>query len=217
MAGHRVFVTGGTGYMGRRLIPELSRRGHTVMALTRSGSESKLPQGCSAVFGNVLDRSTFAGMVAPADCFVHLVGVPHPSPAKAKQFREIDAVSVREAAHAAKSAGVAHFIYLSVAMPAPVMKEYQAVRAEGEALILELGLNATFVRPWYVLGPRHQWPRLMKPLYWICERIPATRPGALRQGLVTLEEVITALVFAVENPAAGTRIFDVPAIRAASI
>ena len=35
----RVFVTGGTGYIGSRLIPILAQRGHEVMALVRPGSE----------------------------------------------------------------------------------------------------------------------------------------------------------------------------------
>src|SRR5207237_8658267 len=74
------FVTGGTGYIALRLIPELIRRGHTVRALVREGSEKKLPAGAIAVRGNALDVSTFAHQVAPSDTFVQLVGVAHPSP-----------------------------------------------------------------------------------------------------------------------------------------
>ena len=77
-----VFITGGTGYIGQRLIPELLARGHVVRALVRNGSIAKLPAGAAAVPGNPLDRTTFAGEVAPSDTFVQLVGVPHPSPAK---------------------------------------------------------------------------------------------------------------------------------------
>src|SRR5262249_21014695 len=86
---HDVFLTGATGYIGRHLIPELLARGHTVRALVRAGSEGKLPKGAVAVPGNALDRSTFASQVAPSDTFIQLVGVAHPSPAKAQQFREV--------------------------------------------------------------------------------------------------------------------------------
>ena len=209
-----VFVTGGTGYMGRPLIAQLLQRGHTVRALTRGGSESKLPTGCEIVTGDALKRETFAGKIQPADTFVQLIGVAHPSPAKAEQFRSIDLVSVRESVAAASRAGLRHFVYLSVAQPAPTMKEYIAVRAEGEAIIREAGLNATFLRPWYVLGPGHWWPYALVPFYWVCERLPATRDGARRLGLVTLAQIVNALVTAVENPPTGVWIVDVPQIRA---
>lgn len=92
---HRVFITGGTGYIGSRLIPELLKRGHEVRALVRKGSEHKLPGGCQAVIGNALDHTTYIASVPPSDTFVQLVGVAHPSPAKAAEFRSIDFASGR--------------------------------------------------------------------------------------------------------------------------
>jgi len=67
--------------------------------------------------------------------------------------------------------------------------------------------------PWHVLGPAYRWPLLLLPLYALLRRIPATR-GADRLGLVTPRQMVAALVQAVEHPAQGTRIVDVPAIRA---
>src|SRR5688500_13099330 len=52
-----VFVTGGTGYLGRALIDALIRRGHRVRALTRPGSETKVPAGAQSVTGNALDAA----------------------------------------------------------------------------------------------------------------------------------------------------------------
>src|SRR3954465_5396914 len=134
MTARRVFITGGTGYLGRALVPRLLGRGHEVRALVRKGSESKLPRGCEAVPGDALDESSFAASVSPSDTFVQLVGVPRPSPAKGRQFREIDLVSGRASVEAARAAGVKHFVYVSVAQPAPVMKAYWQARAEVEQL-----------------------------------------------------------------------------------
>ncbi len=144
---------------------------------------------------------------------IHLIGVPHPSPAKAAQFRAIDLPSVQVAVKAASDAGVRHFIYLSVAQPAAMMQEFIAVRAEGEALIRTSGMNATFVRPWYVLGPGHWWPYALLPFYKIAEVLPPTRESARRLGLVTISQMLKALVWSVENPANDVRIIDVPRIR----
>src|ERR1700758_5428263 len=195
-----VFIAGGTGYVGQRLISRLLNRGHEVRALVRAGSEKKLPAGCIAITGNALNGDTYADQIAPADTFVQLVGVAHPSPAKAAEFRSIDLPAGLGAINAAKKACIRHFVYVSVAHPAPMMHAYIAVRAECEAAIATTGLNATILRPWYVLGPGHRWPYLLLPFYKAAELIPATREAARRLGLVTLEQMICALTEAVENP-----------------
>jgi uncharacterized protein YbjT (DUF2867 family) len=214
---HRqVFVTGATGYLGQPLVAELLARGHGVRALVRPGSERRLPQGAVAVVGNALDSSTFASQVAPSDMLVHLVGTPRPSPAKAAEFRQIDLVSVRAAVAAATQANVSHVIYVSVAQPGPIMRAYIAVRQEGEALIRASGVPATFVRPWYVLGPGHRWPYLLVPVYGVLRWLPPTRDGARRLGLVTRPQMIRALVAAVERGPDAIRVIEVEQIRSAT-
>lgn len=209
----RVFITGGSGYLGRRLIPLLLQQGREVVALVRPGSERKLPRGCTAALGNALDGTTYAADVRPGDTFVQLVGVPHPSPAKAKDFVSIDQKSAMEAIRVASHSGVAHFIYVSVAQPAPVMRAYIAARSACEDALRASGLNATIFRPWYVLGPGHWWPAALLPAYWVFERVPATRDSALRLGLVTVQQMVRALADAVDDPATGVRVVEVPRIR----
>jgi nucleoside-diphosphate-sugar epimerase len=208
-----VFITGGTGYMGQGLIPRLVEREHTVKALVRKGSEAKLPAGGLGVIGNALKIDSYTKEIAPADTFVHLIGVPHPSPAKAAQFRDVDLVSIRVALKAARDARIRHFVYLSVAQPAPVMKAFLEIRHRGEEMIRASGMSATFIRPWYVLGPGHYWPYPLLPIYWVLERLPPTRETARRLGFVRIEQMLHALVWAVENPPDAIQIVDVPKIR----
>ena len=78
-------------------------------------------------------------------------------------------------------------------------------------------LNATILRPWYVLGPGHRWPYALHPFYKVMEWLPFARSAARRLGLVTLEQMVLALVEAVESPALGVRIVEVPEIRAARL
>lgn len=213
---HCVFVAGGTGYVGRPLIEQLLTRGHQVRALVRPGSEKKLPQGCQAIPGDALDGKSYTSKIAPADTFVQLVGVSHPNPSKAAEFRSVDLASGQSAVDAAKNAGVRHFVYVSVAHPAPIMKTYIEVRSQCEALIRQSGMDATILRPWYVLGPGHRWPYFLIPIYKLMELLPSTRAGATRLGLVTLNQMVQSLVQAIENPAQGVRVVEVPEIRFSS-
>ena len=210
---HHVFIAGSTGYMGQRLISALIPGGHDVRALARPGSEHKLPGGCTIISGNPLQADSYSRQVSPADTWVHLVGVSHPSPSKAEQFNSIDLKSIEVAIPIAVAAGIKHFVYVSVAHPAPMMKAYIEVRTKCEAMIRASGLNATILRPWYVLGPGHRWPIILKPFYSLLERIPATSASAQRLGLVTLDQMIASLVHAVEDPTPGVRIIEVPQIR----
>lgn len=213
----RVFITGGTGYLGSELIPVLLERGHRVRALVRPTSKAKLSGGCEVVSGDPLDANSYRNLVRPADTFIHLVGVPRPSPSKGELFRSVDLVAARAAIYLAAELAIPHFIYLSVAHPAPLMKSYIDVRSRCEDLIREQHLNATILRPWYVLGPGHRWPYALLPLYKLAEWIPFTRKGARRLGLVSIEQMIMALVQSVESPVERVRIVEVPEIRAAQI
>jgi uncharacterized protein YbjT (DUF2867 family) len=210
----RVFVNGGTGYIGRPLIETLTGRGHEVTAVVRAQSAARLPKSCRPVIGDALDASTYREHVTHEHTFVQLVGVPHPSPKKAREFVEIDGRSAREAVRAAREARVPHFVYVSVAHPAPVMKTYIEVRAGCEVLIREAGLRATILRPWYVLGPGRRWPVALLPLYWVAARVPRFADGARRLGLVSLEEMVGALVRSIENPPEEMRTLEPSDIRA---
>jgi uncharacterized protein YbjT (DUF2867 family) len=210
-----VFITGGTGYVGQRLAAALLARGHHVRVLSRPQSVTRIAPGAQAVIGDALDAASYAAALTKDDTLVHLVGTPHPSPAKAAEFRRVDLPSIQAAVSAAASAGLAHLVYVSVAYPAPMMHAYIEVRSEGESTIARAGLTATVVRPWYVLGPGHWWPIVLIPLYALCELVPSTRATARRLGLVTIGQMVLALVNAVENPPPRGRVHvvEVPEIR----
>ena len=210
-----IFITGGTGYVGQQLIVALLARGHRIRALARQSSIARVPTGATAVAGDALKADSVAAAIKLGDTIVHLVGTPHPSPAKAKEFQQVDLPSIRATVAAAQHVKLSHLVYVSVAQPAPVMRAFIEVRAAGEAMIREARLTATVLRPWYILGPGHWWPLILLPLYKITELLPSTRESAQRLGLVTIEQMVQALVAAVENPLTlGTiRIVDVPAIQ----
>jgi hypothetical protein len=53
----------------------------------------------------------------------------------------------------------------------------------------------------------------LTPIYAVLERVPSTRATALRLGLVTIHQMVAALVWAIAAPPTGTRFFTVPDIR----
>jgi uncharacterized protein YbjT (DUF2867 family) len=212
-----IAITGATGYLGRALCAALRQRDRAVRALVRPGGAARVEPGVETRELDVFDADALARALEGCNTVVHLIGTPHPNPSKAAEFQRVDLGSARTCATAAGRAGVAHFVYVSVAQPAPMMRAYVEARAAAEAAISGAGLTATFVRPWYVLGPGHRWPYLLAPFYAVAELLPPTRDAARRLGLVTLAQMTRALVTAAENPPRpGTRrIVGVPEILAA--
>lgn len=208
-----IFITGGSGYVGSRLIPELLDKGYTVKALVRKGSEQRIDKRCEIVFGDALNANSYSKWVSGCDTFIHLVGVHHPSPRNKKEFYSIDLASIIEAAKAASANHVQHFIYLSVVqVPFKFMLDYQAVRLTGEELIRSSEMNGTFIRPIYIIGPGHYWPLLFSPLLWLLKLFPATRKIVLLFEFVTIKQIIKSFIKAVENPPQGIRIIEIEEI-----
>lgn len=209
-----VFITGATGYIGKRLTKQLLRRGDKVIALVRKGSEHKVAAGAEIITADPFDAGSFQTFIPKGAVFIQLLGVPHPSPKKAKQFREIDLRSAKASADAAAAAGVSHFIYVSVATsPSKLMAAYQTVRKEGETYCKTKGLNCTFIRPWYVLGPGHYWPVLLLPLYGIAEILPSWRQKARSMAFVTIRKMLRTLANTIENDPQPLRIIEIRDIR----
>ena len=210
-----VFITGGTGYIGKRLIPLLQKQGYAVTALVRKQSVDKLPKGCTPVIADPFDATSYAKDIAPNSIFIHLLGVSHPGPKKKLLFYSVDLASVKASVEAATQAGVAYFVYISVAQyPTKIMESYQDARAQAEQVIRDSGIKSTFIRPWYIVGPGHYWPLVLQPLFRLLEYIPATAEKAEALALVSLRKMLLALQQAVNNPPDGPlRIIEIPEIR----
>lgn len=166
----RVVIAGANGYMGSRLAEQLLARGHAVTAFVRSSARPTL-RGCTLVQGDALDEASYTAAAKENDTLVHLVGVAHPSPAKASLFETIDLASARVAAQVAIAAGIQHIVYVSVARPAPVMHAYADARRQAEEALAASAIPCTFLQPWYVIGPGHYWPLLILPAYVDCDTL----------------------------------------------
>lgn len=211
----KIFITGGTGYIGSRLIKKLLHKGeYDIIALCRPGSENKIAMGCNIVYGNALAAASFSEYVRGCDTLVHLVGVAHPSPAKKEEFINIDLQSIQQSIIVAKQNNIKKIVYLSVATyPTKIMKDFQLAKAKGEALLIESKIPGVVVRPWYVIGPGHWWPLLLKPFYWLARFSGKYREAAKKLDTVTIGQMLNTLTHAISLETGIIRYFEVEDIK----
>lgn len=204
----RVVIAGSTGFIGRAVVRALLDHGIQVTVIMRPGTEHRTPPGTTPLVADPLDHSTFVDAIRGFDAFIQLIGTPSPNPAKVEEFRRIDGGAGKEGALACTAAGIGQYIYLSVPLDLPIMTSYVAVRAEVEALIRELGLHATIIRPFYVLGPGRRWPYLVMPLLWLSRIVPGLAQRTRSMIFNTRDQVVHAIVHAVLHPPTGVDVID---------
>jgi nucleoside-diphosphate-sugar epimerase len=110
----RAFVTGGTGFVGRRLVRRLLDRGDSVVALVRSPERADLGEA-ELVAGDLSDRDALANGIAGSDSVFHLaadyrVGIPA---SERQRMYETNVTGTENVLDGATNAGVRRVVYVS--------------------------------------------------------------------------------------------------------
>ncbi|MBD0738873.1 SDR family oxidoreductase [Streptomyces sp. CBMA29] len=128
-----ILVTGGTGTLGRHVIPLLLEAGHKPRVLSRTAHASG--DGVEYVTGDLLTGEGIDAAVDGIETVLHLAG-------DAKG----DDKSTRALLTAASAAGVRHIVYISVVAADKVPLGYFKVKLAAERMVAESGLPWTTLR-----------------------------------------------------------------------
>jgi len=145
-----IAVTGGTGFVGQRLLDLATERGHTVRALTRRPQESR--DGLEWIEGSLEDRVALERLVEGSDAVIHVAGVINAPDAAGFEAGNVSGTLTMLAA--ATAAGTRRFVHVSsLAAREPKLSQYGASKARSEELVEGSGLDWVIVRPPAVYGP----------------------------------------------------------------
>lgn len=150
-----IFVTGASGFVGRRLLPALARLGQPVVALDRGGSLAPpdLPPGVAVCRGDLLAPETYAGALRGCDVVVHLAAAT--GKASAADHLRVNAEGTAALVAACQRAGVGRFLFVSsiaVTFADQTGYHYAAAKTAAEAAVRTAGLRVAIVRPTMVFG-----------------------------------------------------------------
>jgi len=199
----KVLVAGSSGFVGRRLCPELQAGGHAVQAMTRH--PDTYSGAGSPVYGDVHDAESLGAALAGCDAAYYLVHSLDDA-----EFARRDADAAREFAQAAADAGVSRIIYLGgLGDDDDDLSEHLRSRREVEHLLGSAGVPVTTLRAGIIIGHGGISWEITRQLV---EHLPAMitpRWVRTRTQPIAVGDVIRYLVGVLEEPAAEGRTFEV--------
>lgn len=207
----RVFVTGGTGFVGRNMIKQLLAAGHTVVALVRPGSENKLSAAAEVEIhpGDVNDTDCLANGLSDCDAVIHLVGIIREYPSRNITFDRLHVKATRNMINAATLTGVRRYLQMSANGVRPDAETaYHQTKWQAEQLVRASELDWTIFRPSLIFGPDGEFVEMLAELIRKLPVVPVVGDGKYRMQPVAVEQVAETFVKALDLDEAIGRSYD---------
>lgn len=217
MAG-RVFLTGGSGFVGSAVLSELLARGYSVNALTHHGKLPASSPELREIHGDLFDPATLNSAIAGCDAVIHLIGIIMEKPSKGITFERMHFEATQQMVDAAKRNDVRRYIQMSALGTRPDgISDYHRTKWKAEQYVRESGLNWTIFRPSLIHGPggfmqmEAKWARKSAPPFVAMPYFGKGPLGLSGSGLlqpVHVQDVARAFVQAIDTPASIHKTYD---------
>ncbi|MFE3598763.1 SDR family oxidoreductase [Streptomyces sp. NPDC059142] len=211
-AGLRCLVTGATGYIGGRLVPELLEAGHAVRCLARTPEKLRdhpWAGQVDIVRGDVTDAASVGAAMEGIDVAYYLVHALAGGPG----FEETDRTAARIFGERARAAGVRRIVYLGGLTPDDIpvdeLSPHLRSRAEVGRILLDSGVPTTALRAAVIIG---SGSASFEMLRYLTERLPVmVTPSwvSTRIQPIAVRDVLRYLVGSARMPEDVNRVFDI--------
>ena len=193
-----VLVTGATGFLGRRVVPELRAHHHEVRCLVHTPGRERVfpPRSVDVHYGDVLDPDAVAAAFYDVEAVVHLVGAIRQR--KGRSYDQINRQAVVNVLAAAKDAGVKHFINVSV-IGANSNPSYPYLHSKwwGDQAVVNSGLPYTILQPSVLFGSGDEFLNAIAGLVRVFPLVPVVGSGRNRLQPAAAEDVARCIALTV--------------------
>lgn len=199
----RVFLTGGTGFVGRAVVRALQSHGVIVRCLVRPGSEAGL-KGFEAIErapGDVLLPKGMEAAMQGCAAVIHLVGIIREQPGRGVTFERLHTVATSNMVMAAQKAGIRRFLHMSALGTRPgAGSSYHRTKWEAEKIVRESELEWTIFRPSVIYGAGDGFVSMLSRMVRRLPVVPVLGDGRYRLQPVPVWQVAEGFARSLERP-----------------
>lgn len=190
----RVFVTGGTGYVGQAVVKACLHAGCDVSVLTRLNTKRPLTiPGLDFVEGDLFDDVALLQGMTSADAVIHLVGIIREKPSHGITMDRIHRMGTLRVIDAAKTVGVSRFVHMSaLGAREQAVSDYHKSKWRAENIVRESGIPFTIFRPSVIFGKGGPGPNFISQLADLVRTapfVPVIGDGSTKLQPVSIETV----------------------------
>jgi uncharacterized protein YbjT (DUF2867 family) len=201
----KVFLTGGTGFVGQAITECLLAEGHSIRMLVRRKKPGS--PGIEEFRGNLLDESSLGPALDGTEAVIHLVGII--SEIGENTFETVHTRGTQNVIAAAGSAGVKRFVHMSALGTRPdAVSRYHKSKWAAEEAVRKSGLDYTIFRPSLIFGPRDQFVNLFAKIIQFSPVVPILADERAHFQPVAIENVAKAFALCLKEPRAISQSYD---------
>jgi len=208
----RVFVTGGTGFVGRAVIHALRAEGCAVRCLVRRGSERDL-RGLGAIErleGDVMSRQSLDHAMDGCDAVIHLVGIIREHPAIGVTFERVHTQGTINVLEAAAAVGARRYVHMSaLGTRSGARSRYHQTKWAAEEAVRASPVPWTIFRPSIIYGRGDGFVSVLARMLQRLPVVPIIGAGRQRLQPVPVAHVAQGFVRALSIDASVKHTYDV--------
>jgi NADH dehydrogenase len=197
----KVFVTGGSGFVGTEVVRQLLAAGHEVRALVHSKTSLATAAGLELWPGDATRPETLSGAMADCEAVIHLIGIIREFPNKQATFQRLHIDATRNILAATREQGVKRYLHMSSnGTRKDGVAEYHKSKWAAEELVRAAGLDATIFRPSVIFGPADDFVNMLAGIIRRTPIMPVIGDGEYQLAPVAVANVATGFVRALTQP-----------------
>jgi NADH dehydrogenase len=203
----KIFISGGTGFVGGHLCRELLNRGHELRLLTHQCKQAT--DGIEHIEGDVTKPETFEESVRGCDAVINLVGIIREFPGRNVTFRKLHIQATDNMLVAARKAGVRRYLQMSaLGTRADAVSDYHKTKWLAEELVRNSGLEWTIFRPSLIFGPKDAFINMLAAQLKLTPIMPVIGSGSYRLQPIHADDVARCFALALEKPETAGQAYE---------